>query len=1036
MKILAIFFFILLGLRCDAFPYWQNWYTTNPPSVTGSAGAATNAIPLLNGNGTNTSLYNFNLVNGTGNGSGITNVNALTYTGASGITFYVSPTALGNDTNSGLNVSQPFYHYWVAASNSIPGDTIVLMDGTNYFTNNTFVGVFNNIATNLGNTVFIVPPGVNIQCQNNAWVVVNDILGGVTQYADLSVMGNNIIDGLNFLAITTNTQDIALGSYNGIYAPTNYFSTNQITALQAVPFTNNIFRKCIMWFQGTGVHHEQFGDTKQYGYSFQDCQMHFNCNATQMRSENSKASFQHCEIWLGQWTNNFVSNFKPFRLIEYTQSGAGAPHPSAWSTVISDSVIHTSDADSSGSNRFCTLCYDSTGNTNYWQNWQTNVALMNNCIIDDTLTNPLSEDITPTFFNALNQCGIWLNNVGRLDGKQLTYTPGFAPNYIQATPSVSAYNSIYTNNLYVDGVIGSDTTGDGTVNRPFASITCAGQFATNNQTIVAIEGTFVSNVVSNQYPNQNIYIQLNAGVTVNQASTTFPLVNVLNASSSTVSITGSGAIITAGVIPVVQIANTTNVTVSVQGQSLAASGAIFSGLTGGISTNWGLNCSVSMSQTITMPVATKYVWAINQVNYASSTFLQAGQSIQIQYAAAQAYGQTTFPFTNNVFTFSAPTVTFSGSTSSLWNHDQGVILNPCIFNFAVTSIPGGASPQTNWNCDFRGTALAAAWPGPANSMTNGYAYLTPVGAGGGGSPSQTPWTSDINGAGYSLTNVYNLFATNSTFLTNSTSTLTATNVDIIPGLSTAPLLSFFALTNTTTGAGSWSNNGGALTNLNAIRTVTISGGTIAFASASDGLGGSNLAITVSGGSGFPLSANGNGNGYALTNLSLTNVIAIVTTNITTQVLTNSGNSYMTGFIQSAGGITNTSSTQPISSAGGVTVTGGSFTGNGTNLSNIPMNAVNWPLTNYMQGQGIINAQLREQTLYTNANFTFGLPINVTAASYNDPAIDVTNSSGSLIAITPQGLWHTTGTWNCTNWSRVLLNIIPNVITNAICVPIW
>ena len=95
----------------------------------------------------------------------------------------------------------------------------------------------------------------------------------------------------------------------------------------------------------------------------------------------------------------------------------------------------------------------------------------------------------------------------------------------------------------------------------------------------------------------------------------------------------------------------------------------------------------------------------------------------------------------------------------------------------------------------------------------------------------------------------------------------------------------------------------------------------------------------------------------------------------------------------------------------------------------------WPATNAMSGGGIINAALPRTTCFTNASFTFGLPINVQADGYTTTIVTITNSSGSLITITPAASWHNLGgIWNCTNWSYLTLDIQAGNFTNALCSP--
>lgn len=161
-------------------------------------------------------------------------------------------------------------------------------------------------------------------------------------------------------------------------------------------------------------------------------------------------------------------------------------------------------------------------------------------------------------------------------------------------------------------------------------------------------------------------------------------------------------------------------------------------------------------------------------------------------------------------------------------------------------------------------------------------------------------------------------------------------------------------------------------------------------------------------------------------------------------LTNGGNTFAGSFGGNGNGLTNLSASALPPS---VPTTASVITANGlTNSYSLAGNVLTvaigqtniWPATNAMIGGGIVNAALPVSTCFTNASFTFGPPVNVQPNGYNQPVITVVNSSGSLIAITPNPSWHplANSVWNCTNNSMITLFIYPGVTTNAACTPIF
>jgi hypothetical protein len=161
-------------------------------------------------------------------------------------------------------------------------------------------------------------------------------------------------------------------------------------------------------------------------------------------------------------------------------------------------------------------------------------------------------------------------------------------------------------------------------------------------------------------------------------------------------------------------------------------------------------------------------------------------------------------------------------------------------------------------------------------------------------------------------------------------------------------------------------------------------------------------------------------------------------------LTNGGNTFAGSFGGDGNGLTNLSASALPPS---VPTTASIVTANGlTNSYSLAGNVLTvaigqtniWPAINAMIGGGIVNAALPVATCFTNASFTFGPPVNVQPNGYNQPVITVVNSSGSLIAITPNPSWHplANSVWNCTNNSMITLFIYPGVTTNAACTPIF
>jgi hypothetical protein len=75
-------------------------------------------------------------------------------------------------------------------------------------------------------------------------------------------------------------------------------------------------------------------------------------------------------------------------------------------------------------------------------------------------------------------------------------------------------------------------------------------------------------------------------------------------------------------------------------------------------------------------------------------------------------------------------------------------------------------------------------------------------------------------------------------------------------------------------------------------------------------------------------------------------------------------------------------------------------------------------------------------LTTNAAFTFLAPSNVSTTNYQSCVIIVTNSTGSVVAMTNPAGVRTNGIWNVTNVSVVTFFNCAGRFTNAIAIPLF
>ena len=433
------------------------------------------------------------------------------------------------------------------------------------------------------------------------------------------------------------------------------------------------------------------------------------------------------------------------------------------------------------------------------------------------------------------------------------------------------------------------------------------------------------------------------------------------------------------------------------------------------------------------------------VNAASITTLN---SVAVNTTSLTASG---FSSLGEVQSSSSVTATvFNGSGSGLIDLNAGQLSTGTI---PTARLP--ASVPTSVNLSLTGLT------GSASISAN----VLDITLSGGSAGAQTPWAGPINGAGYSLTNasltnLIDVVTTNLYVVGNQTNALAQTNL-----VSMGAPAGYF-------GSGSFSGNGGGLTNLPLFQTVSGSGFT--FTTSQNANGSSNLNLTVTGGGGLnqnntggltnttsqvwsnagPTTLSGlyvNGittnNGPFLAQSNITNSVLTASTAlvsdpnkaIASSVTTATELSYVhgvtSGIQAQINAISGTVSSVVVNSANGLT-NSSSFTGGVITISVGQTNL--WPSTNLMVGGGTVNCFLPVTTLSTNANFVFALPSNIQTPNENLPLITVVNTKGSLITmgfpanvfVTPVGVAQ-----NVTNEAKVLWDILPGTLTNATIIQI-
>ncbi len=215
------------------------------------------------------------------------------------------------------------------------------------------------------------------------------------------------------------------------------------------------------------------------------------------------------------------------------------------------------------------------------------------------------------------------------------------------------------------------------------------------------------------------------------------------------------------------------------------------------------------------------------------------------------------------------------------------------------------------------------------ARTNGNIVIGPGGSGG----SQTPWTSDINGGGFQLTNAGNLVSTGNITAGGSGHYLAATN------------------------GGSYGNYGTGATNTDGFQTSgTITGATV---TATGFFEGSGAHLTGLPSSGIPQNSGFGTNTTIYGDSNKTNALVV----------------FPGGEIASNAVGTVTIGSGAVAASGNITSTNGQFVGNGAGLTNLPTTMfggasvnVNGTTTNYFPLNGINNSTSVNQSTNWASSF--------------------------------------------------------------------
>ena len=312
------------------------------------------------------------------------------------LTLYVAN--WGSDTtNNGTSPLSPFQTFYHAQNVAVAGDTIHLMDGTNFGGNDPTNWCY-------------LPVGVGFFGDPNAWLIVtNDLpaISGGRAFPMFGTLGNNNIFNLHMLAEDSNGSQTPIGyGTGGAGIITNNFGE-----------TNIVFYDLVLVSMGTGIHIENNTNTLS-SVCTNFLQMTFynpvvignNCCLNIEGYQNCQIQVFNPNFTVTNWFGNTLGNTKPLRVIDLEgQFGIMATN----ACVIRGGTFHYSDADITGSNRpaYAVWYLGSAGLV------KTNTLQLRDVALDPfAITNSASLDFSTNTPQAVSIC-----NVRRLDNKPLTF---------------------------------------------------------------------------------------------------------------------------------------------------------------------------------------------------------------------------------------------------------------------------------------------------------------------------------------------------------------------------------------------------------------------------------------------------------------------------------------------------------------------------------------------------------------------------------------------------------------------------------------
>lgn len=238
-------------------------------------------------------------------------------------------------------------------------------------------------------------------------------------------------------------------------------------------------------------------------------------------------------------------------------------------------------------------------------------------------------------------------------------------------------NATTVNTVYVDGVSGNDTTGDGSANHPFATLTQAQNTATNGQTIYAVRGTFAESGLGKQGVN---WFFNDGTFLAGSGSTPF----ILGASNSTTSLYISGRLTHTN--DLILLCGATNCLAMIdvkEGQIASTSGHVLE-----LAAYNGLNISNQIYYTCDKTsggMVFRTTGAFS--NYVNDFYFVARQKMQIKPMSSSGFGGT-----NIFFSFRSPVFVAVNGTSAFVQTSNLVSVTTDNFTktgTAITAIAGG-----------------------------------------------------------------------------------------------------------------------------------------------------------------------------------------------------------------------------------------------------------------------------------------------------------------------------------------------------------